>query len=108
MEQENLYILLDIVFRNGSIKRLARKGIDYNEISAQTQLAIKNGLIAYSEQKIELTENGIELYKQLEINYKRTNQKEWIEKDLKSKVRQIDKNSIFLPRQNELTFQVLS
>jgi hypothetical protein len=108
MENENLYIFLDIIFRNGSVKRLARRGIDYNEIAAQTQIAIKDGLIAYSEQKIVLTEMGIELRKQLEINYKRTNQKEWIEKDLKNKVRQLEKDFIFLPRQNELTFRVLS
>ena len=39
---------------------------------------------------------------------KKTNKNEWIEKDLKSQVKRIDKNFIFLPRQNELTFEVLS
>ena len=38
----------------------------------------------------------------------RKNKEEWIEKDFKNQVKRIDKNSIFLPRQNELTFRVLS
>lgn len=108
MTNENLYILLDIVFRNGSVKRLARAGIDYNEIAIQTGIAIKDELITYSEEKIILTDKGVELYKQLETTYKRTKKEEWIEKDKKNQIAKIDKNTIFVPRQNELTFQVLS
>lgn len=108
MENENLYIFLDIVFRNGSIKRLARKGVDYNEIATYTQTSIKDGLIGYADQKIVLTNKGIELHKQLQLNYKRIKKDEWIEKDKKNQIARIDKNTIFVPRQNELTFRILS
>lgn len=106
MEKENLYILLDVVFRNGSLKRLARKGVDYNEIANQTQIAIKNELVSYDRERVILTPKGIELLKQLEINYKKTTKSEWIEKDEKNRLdkNRREKNFIFVPRQNELTF----
>lgn len=106
MEKENLYILLDVIFRNGSIKRLARKGVDYNEIANQTQIAIKNELVSYDKERVILTPKGLELLKQLEISYKKTTKSEWIEKDKKNRLdkNRREKNFIFVPRQNELTF----
>ncbi len=106
MEKENLYILLDVIFRNGSLKRLARKGVDYNEIANQTQIAIKNKLVSYDKERVILTPKGLELLKQLEITYKKTTKSEWIEKDEKNRLdkNRREKNFIFVPRQNELTF----
>jgi hypothetical protein len=106
MEKENLYILLDVIFRNGSLKRLARKGVDYNEIANQTQIAIKNELVTYDKERVVLTAKGLELLKQLEKTYKRTTKSEWIEKDEKNRLdkNRRDKNFIFVPNQNELTF----
>ncbi|KYG72882.1 hypothetical protein [Roseivirga echinicomitans] len=106
MEKENLYILLDVIFRNGSLKRLARKGVDYNEIANQTQIAIKDELVSYNKQRVILTPKGLELLKQLEITYKKTTKSEWIEKDEKNRLgkNRREKNFIFIPRQNELTF----
>ncbi len=106
MENQNLYILLDVIFRNGSVKRLARKGVDYNEIAIQTQNAIKNDLVSYDDQRVILTFKGVELLKQLEITYKKTKKEEWIEKDEKNRLdkNRREKNFIFVPRQTELTF----
>lgn len=106
MEKENLYILLDVIFRNGSLKRLARKGVDYNEIANQTQIAIKNELVSYDKERVILSPKGLELLKQLEITYKKTTKSEWIEKDEKNRLdkNRREKNFIFVPRQNELTF----
>ncbi len=39
----------------------------------------------------------------MELN-KKTSTEEWIKKDLKSKIPKLDKNTIFVPRKNELTF----
>lgn len=108
MNNKHLYILLDIIFRNGSVKRLTRDGVDYNEIPYQIEKAVNDKLISYSEEKIILTDKGVQLLKELDKIYKRTNKEDWIEKDEKNQVAKIDKNSIFVPRQNELTFLVLS
>lgn len=106
MNENNLYLLLDVIFRNGSVKRLTRNGIDFSEIANQTQLAIKNELVNYENEKIILTQKGLETLKQLEITYKKTTKKEWIEKDEKNRLdkNRREKNFIFVPRQNELTF----
>jgi hypothetical protein len=106
MEKENLYILLDVIFRNGSLKRLARKGVDYNEIANQTQIAIKDELVTYDKERVVLTAKGLKLLKQLETTYKRTTKSEWIEKDEKNRLdrNRREKSFIFVPKQNELTF----
>lgn len=106
MNENNLYTLLDVIFRNGSVKRLTRNGIDFSEIAVSTNQAIVDGLVANSENRIILTEKGIQILKELEEKHKKTNKKEWIEKDEKNRLdkNRIEKNFIFVPRQNELTF----
>lgn len=106
MNENNLYILLDVIFRNGSVKRLTRNGIDFIEIAVKTNQAIVDGLVVNSENRIILTEKGIQILKELEEKYKKTNKKEWIEKDKKNRLdkNRREKNFIFVPKQDELTF----
>ena len=104
MEKETLYLLLDIIFRNGSLKRLSRKGLDYSEIAVQQALAISEKLVDYRNEKVVLTQKGVDILKQLEIQYKKVNKNEWIEKDVKNRVDRMEKDFIFVPRQNDLSF----
>ena len=104
MKEKEIYLLLNAIKKNTDIKRLVREGLSYSDIARLTKEAITNGLVDYKDEKIQLSDKGIELYEQLKDNYKRTNKDEWIEKDFKSQIPRIDKNTIFVPRQNELTF----
>lgn len=104
MKNYSIYLLLDIIFRNGSVKRLTREKVDFSEIALLLNKAILDGLIIDSKERLELTENGKVLLDQLAKKYKKTNKEDWIDKDFASQITKIDKNSIFLPRQNELTF----
>jgi hypothetical protein len=104
MKEKNIFLLLNAIKKNTDIKRLLREGLSYSGIARLTGEAITNKLIDYKDNKIQLSVKGIELYEQLKDNYKRTNKNEWIEKDFKSQIQCIDKNTIFVPRQNELTF----
>jgi hypothetical protein len=104
MNENNLYLLLDVIFRNGSVKRLTRNGIDFSEIAVQTNQAIVDGLVTNSNNRVILTDKGISLLKDLEEKYRKTNKREWIEKDEKSRIDKRDKSFIFVQRQNELTF----
>jgi predicted methyltransferase len=104
MEENKLYLLLDVIFKNGSVKKLTREGITFSEIAIETNNAIENELVTNNNEKIILTEKGIELLKALETRFKKTNKSEWIEKDLKNKIPKLDKNLLFLPSQNELSF----
>lgn len=105
MDENKLYLLLNVIFRNSSVKKLTRRGITFSEIAELTNKAIQEELVINSKEKIVLTIKGKKILKKLEIKYKKTNKDEWIEKDLKNKISKIDKNSLFLPRQNELTFK---
>ncbi len=104
MEENQLYLLLDVINRNGSVKKLTRQGISFDKIAEMTSSAISSGVLSYADEKIKLTYKGQKILNQLEINYRKTNKEEWIEKDVNSQIPKLDKNSIFLPRQSELTF----
>jgi hypothetical protein len=104
MNEKNLYILLKIIFNNSSVKQLSREGMSFSKIAVLTSESIKDGLIIQTNDRIMLSEIGIEKLKELEKNYKKTNKEEWIMKDLKNKIVKLDENILFLPRQNELSF----
>lgn len=104
MQEKNIYLLLNAIKKNTDIKRLVREGISYSSIAKLTKEAIAENLVSYEKDKIQLSEKGEFFYDKIKDNYKRTNKNEWIEKDLKSQIPCIDKNAIFVPRQDELTF----
>jgi hypothetical protein len=104
MEQKELYLLLNVIRQNGDIKRLVREGISYKQIAELTNEAIIQKLVTYKEDKIELSDLGNAQFEQIKNFYKRTNKNEWIEIDKKNEIVKWDKNKIFIPRQNELTF----
>lgn len=108
MKEKEIYLLLNAIKKNTDIKRLVREGLSYSGIARLTKEAVSTGLVKYENEKISLSEKGESYYEQVKETYKKTNKLEWIEKDAKSQVKKIDKNFIFLPRQNELTFKVLS
>lgn len=104
MNDKHLYILLSVIKNNGDIKRLKREGISYKEIAKLTQKSIKNNLISYTDDLIELSESGLEKLKELETIYKEKNKEYWIEHEKESIIPKLEKNFIFLPNQNELLF----
>ena len=59
MENDNKYILLDIILRNGSIDRLKRNGVSYENISELISILIKDNLIEFKNEKLLLTEIGL-------------------------------------------------
>ncbi len=108
MKENKLTILLHIIKNNGNINKLIREGVSFKEITLLTNEAIEKEYITYENEKIFVTVKGSEFLTETSEIIKKTNKEEWIDKDFKSQVVQIDKNSIFLPKQNELTFRVLS
>lgn len=108
MNEKEIYLLLNAIKKNTDIKRLVREGLSYTNVAKLTKEAILNEFVKYENDKISLSEKGEQYYEQIKDNYKRKNKNEWIEEDLKSKLKKIDKNFIFLPKQNELTFRIHS
>lgn len=104
MNEKYLYILLGIIERNGNIRSLLREGLSFSRIAELTNEAIASGLVIQSDERIKLSDIGLEKMQELEVRYKKINKEEWIDKDIKSVIPKLDKNLIFLPDQNELTF----
>jgi len=107
MNEKHIYTLLNVIYNNSNIKVLIREGLSFPVISELISQAIKDGYLIHTMEKIMLSEDGLSKLKELEIKFKKTKKDEWIEKDSKNMVRKIDKNSIFVPKQNELTFRSL-
>lgn len=104
MSEKHIYNLLRVINKNGNINNLIREGLSFSKIAELTNDAIIAGFVIQAKDKIELSQEGIEKMQELEVNFKKINKEEWIEKDLKSKIPKLDKNFIYLPNQNKLTF----
>jgi hypothetical protein len=104
MTPENTYILLDIIQKNGSVNRLTNNGMSYEEVAKGINYLITEKLIEYKNEKIVLSENGNLELKKLEIIFKKKNKNEWILPYEKGRIAKLEKNFIFVPKQNDLTF----
>ncbi len=104
MKEQNLQILLSIIKNNGDVRRLKREGLDYIDIAELTNQVISTQLASYTDETIALTAKGHKKLLELEQIIKKTNKKNWIDKELKSQIPRLDKSFIFLPNQKELDF----
>jgi len=104
MNEKHLYKLLKLINNNGNINNLLREGLSFSKIAELTNEAIIAGLVIQAEERIELSSKGLEKMQEMAVRYKKINKEEWIEKDSKSIIPRLDKNSIYLPDQRELTF----
>ena len=104
MSNIHIYFLLDTISKEGSLQKLLDLNLTYSQIAAITTEVIESGLITDKERKFVLTEKGQIILKQLKNKYRPL----WIEQDLKFKIPQIDKNSIYLPKQSGLPFKLQS
>jgi hypothetical protein len=104
MKEKELYILLTVIKNNGDVKRLTREGLSYKDVAEMTNKAITDGLIIYGNDSISLSEKGSEILLMLDKRLKQTDKNKWIEPENQSKTSILDKNDVFLPNQNDLSF----
>lgn len=103
MNDNNLYLLLHIIKNNSNIKRLIRENISLIEINHKIRSLLAEERLTFKENKLSLTDKGIELYKELS-DHKLKNKSSWIEEEKKSKIDKFDKNFVYLPNQNDIHF----
>ncbi|WP_183562521.1 hypothetical protein [Mucilaginibacter sp. SP1R1] len=104
MNELNLTLLLNIIKNKGNVLRLKREKLSFRQIAEFTEQAVVDGFITYSDNKIILTELGEEF---LELHLpatKKKNKAEWIEPDIKNKIKPYPKNEVFLPNRSEFSF----
>lgn len=104
MNENHIFILLSIVKNNGDIKRLIRLGLSFQAIAELTEIAINRNLLNYMDENISITKNGYELMEKLEKKFKQTDKEKWIDPENESRVSKLEKNDVFLPKQDDLWF----
>ena len=88
MNEKHLYTLFSIIKNNGDVKRLA----------------ISEGFIIYESDNVSLSKKGEEIFRELESKLKITDKNKWIEPKNASRIPVLEKDFIFLPKQDELHF----
>ena len=104
MKDFEKYHLLRIVKDNLNIDQLKRYGLDYAQIAELFSGAVLDDLLVWKGKKIEISNKGLDQFNQLEKEYKMKLKEEWIDSDDDAKVPKLDRNVIFVPNQDELTF----
>jgi hypothetical protein len=104
MNEKYIFLLLKIIKFNGNVKRLTYEGLKFNEIANLTSDLLLKNFAEYKEDKLLLTQLGESRLIELESKNKNRNKEEWIKKEEKSIIPKIDKDFIYLPDQNELSF----
>lgn len=104
MKNKNFYLLLNIIKKNGNVKRLIHENLDFKQIADLTNSALIENLISFDEETLVLTKSGEDLFNELDTKYKETNKDKWIKKEIKSKIIKFEKDFIYLPSQNDLDF----
>ncbi len=104
MDEHKLYILLNLIERNGDVKQLIREGMSYEEIAVFTKIAIGKGYVSYKEDDVLISEDGHIKLQILAKKFKKTDKKKWIDKEEQSKIPKLEKDFIFLPNQDNLQF----
>ena len=104
MNEDNLYLLLDIIKKNGNVKKLIHNGLGYKAIAELTTWAINNKYVIIDNNEISLSEKGNSELLRLSILFKKNNKNEWINPEFESKIKPIEKDFIYLPNKKELSF----
>lgn len=104
MNDKHLYRLLEIVMKKSDVRQLILEGLNYKQIGELTSLALRDGFLIYEKKELILSDKGLYKIEKDENLYKKTDKSEWIMPEIKSRIKRIDKNDIFLPNQDELSF----
>lgn len=104
MAKRNTILLLHIIKHHRNIDQLIREGLSYRKITSLVSENVKDNLLKYEQDELKLTEFGEKIYEENVGLIKKRNKNKWIQKDERSKIPKIPKDSIFLPNQNYLNF----
>lgn len=104
MDEDSLYLLLITIKNNGSANRLIESGLSYIDIAKLTNYAISKEMLINTEKRIVLTKKGEKHLLLIRQKLRLSSKNLWIEEEKSSKISKIDKNDVFLPRQDDLWF----
>lgn len=104
MDNKKTVLLLRVLHEDGDINILRHHNMSFREIAELVEHNVKEEFLTDSGDKISLTERGMEYLKNNIGLVKERDKSKWIEPDKKNKIRKIDRDEVFLPTQNALSF----
>ena len=97
--------LLDIVDKDGNIRKLKQVGLSYREIGDLIEKNIAVGYLNGDSDLISLTEKGKDFLEENRHSLKEVDKSKWIEPDYKNKIEKIDPDDVFLPSRKSFSFR---
>lgn len=104
MNSEVKLFLLKIVKFNGNLTPLLKRGYEYSQIFQLLDELIAEGLLEKNNNRIAITDIGLREIDKLNKHLERRDSSSWIEPESASRISKINKNDVFLPAQDELSF----
>lgn len=104
MRSDVKLLLLKLVKHNGNISSLIKSGYHYSQIIDFLGQLIEEGKLEKTESGIVITDPGDLEIEILNKKLQRKDSSVWIEPDIGHKISSIDKNEVFLPSKDEISF----
>ncbi|MBF8456894.1 hypothetical protein IV494_06825 [Kaistella sp. G5-32] len=104
MNKKYKVLLLHIIEANGNLNQLVREGLSYKSISELTESLVFENLLIFKDEKIKITELGLNFLETEKNIIKKEDKDSWIVEESKSKIPKIELDFIYLPDQNKLNF----
>lgn len=104
MDSKIITLLLHVIATRGNINQLRRQNMTYWEIANLSEALIDSGLLKYEGNLLTITQDGLNFLEKNRSLIKNKDKSTWIEPDYKNKIKRIDRDFIFLPSPNELSF----
>jgi hypothetical protein len=97
-------LLLHIIKEDTNVRQLMRYGLTYREIAELIEQNITLGNLNGENDTISLTKRGEDYLSANRNLIKERDKAKWIDLDFKHKITKIDKDDVFLPNKNKLSF----
>ncbi|PZR25890.1 MAG: hypothetical protein DI535_16415 [Citrobacter freundii] len=104
MDNSRRIFLLKVIKFSGDISPLIKGGLEYYQVVDMIGAEVAEGNAETINGELILTQKGNDLLEQLVKQDKRKGSDAWIEPEEESRIPKIEKNEIFLPSQNDLSF----
>ncbi|PWV44626.1 hypothetical protein [Chitinophaga sp. S165] len=105
MNQDKLSsLLLHIIKEDTNVRQLIHYGLSYREIAELIEQNITSGNLNGDNDVISLTKQGEDYLNANRKLIKERDKSKWIDLDLKHKITKIDKDDVFLPTRDKLSF----
>lgn len=103
MSNTHLNLLLQLIHASGEINSLLQRGLHFSQIAELISFAEENGLILEKEDRLELTEQGLETMRMASDSKKIRGDGGWISPMDEYRIERMDIDEVYLPKVKTVT-----